>query len=150
MEIQMARSCSRFMRARAPSTDLGRKSRTRKCFVTPSSSGFLTSSSQRYPPGRGPEELGWDQAVWHCPRVLDDWDELPSAIRSRGDGKDPAEPDAHLAGVALSNTAASVGVEGAVGTMSSSRPGDKDDVDKTSGADVYLLLGKISGADKIE
>jgi hypothetical protein len=34
--------------------------------------------------------------------------------------------------------------------MSSSRPGDKDDVDKTSGADVYLLLGKISGADKIE
>jgi hypothetical protein len=47
-----------YARARAPSTDLCRKSKTRKCFVTPSSSGFFTSSSQRYLPGRGPEELG--------------------------------------------------------------------------------------------
>src|SRR6267154_750850 len=54
---------------------------------------------------------------------LSDWDERPSACRSRGNGKNSA-------GVAPSNpTAVSAGVEGAVGTMSSG--GGGDDVDAT-------------------
>lgn len=56
---------------------------------------------------------------------LSDWDERPSAGRSRGNGKNSV-------GVASSNaTAVTAGVEGAVGTMSG---GGGDDVDTTGGS----------------
>ena len=64
---------------------------------------------------------------------LNDWDERPSAGRPRGNGKSPAEPNAHLAGVALPNAAAAAaaGVEGVAGTASSA---GGDDVDVAGGS----------------
>ena len=56
---------------------------------------------------------------------LSDWDERLSAGRPCGNGKSPA-------GVVSSNTAATAGVEGAAGTMSSG--GGGDDVDATGGS----------------
>jgi paired amphipathic helix protein Sin3a len=64
---------------------------------------------------------------------LSDWDERPSAGRSRGNGKNSAV-------VAPSNpTAVTAGVEGAVGTMSSG--GGGDDVDPTGGSSTPRSVG---------
>lgn len=64
---------------------------------------------------------------------LSDWDERPSAGRSRGNGK-------NLAGVASPNaTAMTAGVEGAIGTMSSG--GGGDDVDATGGSSTPRSVG---------
>lgn len=70
---------------------------------------------------------------------LNDWDERPSAGRPRGNGKNPAEPNAHPAGgVASSNTAAAGGVEG-VGSGG-------DDVDASSASRSAAGLGARNGA----
>ncbi|KAN0116479.1 hypothetical protein V8E52_005860 [Russula decolorans] len=64
---------------------------------------------------------------------LSDWDERPSAGRSRGNGKNSV-------GVAPSNaTAVTAGVEGAVGTVSSCVGGD--DVDATGGSSTPRSVG---------
>ena len=62
---------------------------------------------------------------------LNDWDERPSASRPRGNGKNPAEPNAQPVGAAA-------GVEGAAGTTSS---GGGDDVDAAGGSNTPRSAG---------
>jgi paired amphipathic helix protein Sin3a len=69
---------------------------------------------------------------------LNDWDERPSAGRPRGNGKNPAESNAHTASVAPPNTAAAAGVEGAAGMTSA---GGGDNVDATGGSSTPRTAG---------
>ena len=72
---------------------------------------------------------------------LNDWDERASAGRPRGNGKNPAELNAHLAGVASSNPAAAAGVAGVEGAAGTTSSAGGDDVDATGGSSTPRSAG---------